>query len=335
MRILKEFKVPDFKFPKFKMKELSEIDEMKVDYEKVKEAQESKNKKDNKNYTPTEYKTIKEIFNYSTKEYEKEVFILEKFSPKEEFTQITYKQFKNDVNSLGTGLIKKLNLKNSRIVIIGENTYYWYVSYMALLCGVGIAVPVDKELPENEIENVIRRSRADCVIFSCKKKDIIKRVQDKLPEVKYFIQMNSDEKLNGRNVGINEIISQGRKILDSGDDEYLDIEIDPDEFKVLIFTSGTTSNSKGVMICNRNLADNINAVSAYVKLSKEDRFFSVLPLHHTYESTIGFLLPMAVRSVYCCLSRIKIYCSKSKRNKTNSNAYSSIIGGKFIQKDKC
>lgn len=335
MRILKEFKVPDFKFPKFKMKELSEIDEMKVDYEKVKEAQESKNKKDNKNYTPTEYKTIKEIFNYSTKEYEKEVFILEKFNPKEEFTQITYGGFKNDVNSLGTGLIKKLNLKNSRIVIIGENTYYWYVSYMAMLCGVGIAVPVDKELPENEIENVIRRSKADCVIFSSKKKDVIKKVQDKLPEVKYFIQMNSDEKLNGRNVGINEIISQGRKILNSGDNEYLDIEIDPDEFKVLIFTSGTTSNSKGVMICNRNLADNINAVSAYVKLSKEDRFFSVLPLHHTYESTIGFLLPMAVRSVYCCLPRIKIYCSKFKRNKTNSHAYSSIIGGKFIQKDKC
>ena len=195
---------------------------------------------------------------------------------------------------------------------------------MAMLCGVGIAVPVDKELPENEIENVIRRSRADAVIFSTKKKDVIKKVQDKLPEVKYFIQMNSDDKLNGRNIGINEIISEGKKLLDFGDDEYLKIEIDPEEFKVLIFTSGTTSNSKGVMICNRNLADNINAVSAYVNLSKEERFFSVLPLHHTYESTIGFLLPMAVRSINCCMSRIKIYCSRFKGNKANSNAYSSF-----------
>ena len=309
MRILKEFKVPDFKFPKFKMKELSEIDEMKVDYEKVKQVQENKNKKHTKNYTPTTYKTIKEIFNHSTTKYSKEIFILEKFNPKEEFTKITYEQFKNDVNSLGTGLIKKLNLKDSRIVIIGENTYYWYVSYMAMLCGVGIAVPVDKELPENEIENVIRISRADAVIFSSKKKDAIKKMQDRLPEVKYFIQMNSDDKLSGRNIGINEIISQGKKLLDSGDDEYLNIEIDPEEFKVLIFTSGTTSNSKGVMICNKNLAENINAVSAYAKLSKEDRFFSILPLHHTYESTIGYLLPMAVRSIYCYMSRIKIYCT--------------------------
>ena len=292
MRILKDFKMPNLKFPKFKMKEISEIDELNVDYEKVKQVQE--NKKDNKNYIPTQYKTVKEIFEKSSKEYAKEPFILEKFSPKGEFTTITYEQFAEDVNALGTGLIKKLNLINCRIVIIGENTYHWYVSYMAMLAGVGIAVPVDKELPENEIENVIKRSKADAVIYSTKKKDIIKKVQDKLPEVKYFIQMNNDDKLNGRNLGINEIINEGKKILNSGDKEFLNIEIDPDEFKVLIFTSGTTSNSKGVMICNRNLAENINAVSAYVKLTKEDRFFSILPLHHTYESTIGYLLPMAV-----------------------------------------
>ena len=192
MRILKDFKMPNLKFPKFKMKEISEIDELNVDYEKVKQVQE--NKKDNKNYIPTQYKTVKEIFEKSSKEYAKEPFILEKFSPKGEFTTITYEQFAEDVNALGTGLIKKFNLMNSRIVIIGENTYHWYVSYMAMLAGVGIAVPVDKELPENEIENVIKRSKADAVIYSTKKKDIIKKVQDKLPEVKYFIQMNNDDK---------------------------------------------------------------------------------------------------------------------------------------------
>ena len=294
MRILKDFKIPNFKFPKFKMKEVSEIDEMNIDYEKVKEVEENKNKKERNSYTPTTYKTIKEIFEKSTKQYANEPFILEKFNPKGDFTQITYKQFEEDVTALGTGLIKKLNLKDSRIVIIGENTYYWYVSYMALLCGVGIAVPIDKELPENEIENVIKRSKAEAVIYSSKKKDVIKKVQDRLSEVKYFIQMNSDEKLNGKNIGINQIIEEGKKILSSGDKEFSNIEINPNEFKVLIFTSGTTSNSKGVMICNRNLADNVNAVSAYVKLTKEDRFFSILPLHHTYESTIGFLVPMAV-----------------------------------------
>lgn len=293
MRILKDFKVPDFKFPKFKMKEISEIDEVKVDYDKIKKAEENKNKKEHKNYEQTHYKTIKEVFLRSIKEYADLPFILEKFKPKEAFTEITFKKFGEDVNSLGTGLVEKYNLKDSRIIIIGENTYHWYVSYMAMLCGVGIAVPVDKELPENEIENVIRRSKASAVIYSTKKKEVIKKIEDNLPEVKYFIQMNSSESLNGRDVGLDAIIKQGKELIDSGDKTFEEIQIDPEEFKVLIFTSGTTSNSKGVMICNRNLAENINAVSAYVKLTPEDRLMSILPLHHTYESTIGFLLPMA------------------------------------------
>ena len=105
--------------------------------------------------------------------------------------------------------------------------------------------------------------------------------------------MNSNNELEGRDIGIQTIIKQGKDMVNKGDNSFEKIEIDPDEFKVLIFTSGTTSNSKGVMICNRNLAENINAVSTYVKLYPSDRLFSVLPLHHTYESSIGFLLPFA------------------------------------------
>ena len=290
MRILKDFKIPDFKLPKLKMKEVNEIEEVKVDYNKMKKIQEGRKE----NYTPTEYKTIKEIFKRSMKKYPNNVLLLEKFNHKEEFKEITYKKFGEEVINLGTALTNKYGLKGERIVIIGENTYHWYLSYMTMLCGVGIAVPVDKELPENEIENVIKRSKAGAVIYSTKKKESIKKVQDKLPEVKYFIQMNSDDELQGRNVGLNTLLKEGRELVDSGDNSFEKIEIDPNEFKVLIFTSGTTSNSKGVMICNRNLAENINAVSAYVKLYESDRLFSVLPLHHTYESTIGFLLPFAM-----------------------------------------
>ena len=165
---------------------------------------------------------------------------------------------------------------------------------MTMLCGAGIAVPVDKELPENEIENVIRRAKASAVIFSTKKSDAIKKIEEKLPEVQYFIQMNSDSEISEKNVGMDCLIKQGKQLVEQGDNSFMDIKVDPDEFKVLIFTSGTTSNSKGVMLCNRNLAANINAVLAYVKLYPSDRFMSILPLHHTYESTIGFLLPFAI-----------------------------------------
>ena len=293
MRILKDFKMPNFKFPKIEMKGIETIDEVNVDYDALKKKNENFSKEKQRGYEPTQYKTIKEIFNKVKDKYANNTFILEKFNPKEKFQEITYHEFAQDVIALGTALTQKYHLKDERVVIIGENTYHWYVSYMAMLCGVGIAVPVDKELPPNEIENVIHRSRASAVIYSTKKKDVIKKVEDRLPEVKYFIQMNSDDTLQGREIGLNTIIAQGKELLEQKDNSFMEIPIEPDEFKVLIFTSGTTSNSKGVMISNRNLAENINAVSAYVKLYESDRLFSVLPLHHTYESTIGFLLPMA------------------------------------------
>lgn len=315
MRILKDFKVPDFKFPKFNMKEVSEIDEVKVDYEKIKKAEENQNKKNKKNYEGTNYSTIKEIFINSSKEYADRTFLLEKFNPKDDWTEITYNQFKNEVIGLGTALTRKLNLKDKRVVIIGENTHHWYVSYMTMLCGVGIAVPVDKELPENEIENVIRRSKASAVIFSTKKAEVIKKVAENLSEVKYFIQMNSKSEIEGRFVGLDYLIEEGKALVNGGDNSFMNIEIDPDEFKVLIFTSGTTSNAKGVMLCNRNLAQNVNAATAYVKLTPEDRLMSILPLHHTYESSIGFLLPFAMGCSISVCQGLKHIVSDLKETK--------------------
>ena len=315
MRILKDFKVPDFKFPKFNMKEVSEIDEVKVDYEKIKKAEENQNKKNKKNYEGTNYSTIKKIFINSSKEYADRTFLLEKFNPKDDWTEITYNQFKNEVIGLGTALTRKLNLKDKRVVIIGENTHHWYVSYMTMLCGVGIAVPVDKELPENEIENVIRRSKASAVIFSTKKAEVIKKVAENLSEVKYFIQMNSKSEIEGRFVGLDYLIEEGKALVNGGDNSFMNIEIDPDEFKVLIFTSGTTSNAKGVMLCNRNLAQNVNAATAYVKLTPEDRLMSILPLHHTYESSIGFLLPFAMGCSISVCQGLKHIVSDLKETK--------------------
>ncbi len=282
-------KIPNFKFKKIKMDSVEDLDDVKIDYEKIQE----QGKKKGGPYPLTHYKTVKEFFYESAKKYPEEDCILEKPDHKEPYKITTYAEFKRDVDALGTALIKLLNQKDKRVVIIGEAQYGWYASYMAMLCGVGIAVPIDKELPINEIENLIKRSRATTIIYSQKKAEDIKKIRESVDGIEYFIEMKSDKPLEGKDVGLNYLIESGKKILDSGDTSFEEIEIDPEEFKVLIFTSGTTSNAKGVMICNRNLAENINAVNAYVKLYPTDMFFSVLPLHHTYESTIGFLLPMA------------------------------------------
>lgn len=293
MRILRDFKLPDFKFPKMKMEGMENIQEMQVNYDQIDQIKDKKLK--NKYYEETHYKTVKEIFKRSIEKYKNNIYILERpnHDHKAKFEEFTYERFGNDAINLGTGLMKYLNLANERIIIIGENTYYWYVSYFSILCGAGIAVPVDKELPNNEIENVIKRSHAAAVIYSKKKKDAIDKIKDNLPMVKYFIEMNSNDGVQGRDVGIEHVIAEGKKLTDAGNTEYMDVEIDPEEFKFLIFTSGTTSQAKGVMLCHRNLAENVNAVSKYVKIYERDIFFSVLPLHHTYESSIGALLPFA------------------------------------------
>ena len=292
MKSLRDFKVPDFKFPKFKMKDISEIEEMNVDYDEIEKNKDKK--KDKKEFVPTNYNSIKEIFEYSTKTYASKEFILEKFDPKGKYEQISYEQFGKEVIGFGTALNRILKLENRpRIMILSETTYDWYVSYVTLLCGDAIAIPTDKELPENELENVIKRSKTDVIIYSEKKADSVKKIMDKFPQIKYFIKMYSKDELQNKTVGMQYLINEGIKFVNSGDDYFARMEADPDEFKVLLFTSGTTSNAKGVMLSSRNLAENINAATAYAKVYPEDRFFSVLPLHHTYESTIGFLLPMA------------------------------------------
>ena len=295
---LLDFKMPKIKFKKIKMKHIEEV-LSKINPEKIE-------KKIIKNRTTpyedaTHYKTVKEFFIKSINEYPNEPCILEKPNHKEPYKVTTYKEFGEDVFGLGTALINILNLKDKRVLIIGETQYDWYVSYMAMLCGVGIAVPTDKELPLNELENIVKRSRASAIIYSPKKEEDIKKIKEQIPEVEYFIEMKSEKPLNKKDVGIKSLIELGNNIIKSGNNDFEKIEIDPEEFKILFFTSGTTSNSKGVMLCNRNLAENINAVTAYVKVYPTDRLFSVLPLHHCYESTIGFLYPIAVgASVAVC-----------------------------------
>lgn len=295
---LRDIKVPNMKFKKMKMDVMEELNE--IDYEKL-EKKNLKKKRETPYEDMTHYKTVKEFFLNSAEKYPNEDCILEKPDHKTPYKITTYKEFKEDVLGLGTALTNVLNLKNKRVIIIGETQYGWYVSYMAMLCGVGIAVPTDRELPLNELENIIRRSRASAIIYSPRKAEDIKKIKEDIPEVEYFIEMKGENKLEDKNVGLQYLIDLGKSIIKSGDNSFEKIEIDPEEFKILFFTSGTTSNAKGVMLNNRNLAENINAVSAYVKLYPIDMLFSVLPLHHCYESTIGFLLPMATgASVAIC-----------------------------------
>lgn len=310
---LRDFKVPDFKFPKFKMKNIEKIDDL---------TEEAKKKGKQKEYKPgdpippaTRYETMQDCFKDVTEKFKDNVLVTEKFDHKGKYEEITYGVFREDVLSFGTGLLEYLGLRGKRVVIVSETTYDWYVSYMTLLCSGIIAIPMDKELPSNEFENLVKRSRASAIIYSKRKKELVDSIRDKVDTVDYYIEMYADNELKGKDVGFNNIKSIGKKLYENGNNAVLDTKIDKDEFKVLIFTSGTTSAAKGVMVCNRNLTENVYACQCYVYLKPTDRLFSVLPLHHTYESTIGFLYPFSQGASVAVCEGLKYIVPNLKESK--------------------
>lgn len=247
---------------------------------------------------PKEHKLIRESFDETTKRLPNKVGFLEKRPGMKTFREITYREFRNDVTSIGAALIEKLGLKGERIAIIGENSYEWAASYYSVVCGAGIVVPLDKELPASEVLNLVNRARAKAIFYSPRKKDIIDEIRDKADTLTYFIELYEDEnKLENRTENdytFDELVKLG---VEYDEDTLMNVPIDENEFKILLFTSGTTAQSKGVMLSNKNVISNCKAALEAVTLTEEDRFFSVLPLHHSYESTVGMIIP-----IYCGIS---------------------------------
>lgn len=200
---------------------------------------------------------------------------------------ITYEEFKNDVIYLGTSLIKN-GFLNKKIAVIGKNSYNWCVSYLAASI-VGIVVPIDKELHTDDVINFMNVSEAVCILGDNKNLSQISKNIDilKNKETKFI---NFDNKNN--QILFSSFKEDGKNLYLNGFTDFDKIEIDPDELRILLFTSGTTGNAKGVCLSQRNICSNILSIYGIVKVRKSDLFFSILPLHHTYECTIGFLLPI-------------------------------------------
>lgn len=199
-----------------------------------------------------------------------------------EIETVTYEQFKNDVVNLGTSLIDK-GFLNRRIAVIGKNSYDWCVSYMAATI-VGIVVPIDKELHTDDVINFMNVSQTVCILGDDKN---LSSILDNIQKVE-----NPDTEFITFEKNFASILEAGKKSYENGNTKFDDITIDPDELRILLFTSGTTGSAKGVCLSQRNICSNILSIYGIVKVKRSDLFLSILPLHHTYECTIGFLLPI-------------------------------------------
>ena len=217
---------------------------------------------------------------------------IEKEAGKDKFENITYREIKNKINGLGTYMLNKLNITGEKIAVIGENSHKWYVTYMAVACGVGIIVPLDKGLPENEILSLIERSEVKAIVYSHRRSEVIQNLREDLPEDMIYIDMQK-EKSDKEALSMDEIIAEGIKMIEKGDRSYIDAKIDRDAFSVLLFTSGTSDKSKGVMLSHKNLCANVYSCSCVVPTFGKYTCFSILPMHHTYEFTLDYLFMTA------------------------------------------
>lgn len=202
---------------------------------------------------------------------------------------VKYIEFKNHVEALGTALLD-LGLANKSIAVIGKNSYSWISSYIASSI-IGTVVPIDKELHVDDITNFINISEAKAVIGDAKHLKAIIGNKEKLNSDVILINMDNSG-INKDVINFNELISKGRKKLENGDDSFSKIEINPDDMHILLFTSGTTGNAKGICLSHKNICSNIMSVAQIVKVDKTTVVLSILPIHHTYECTLGHLLPL-------------------------------------------
>ena len=212
----------------------------------------------------------------------------------------TYEEVKNDIYALGTELIEN-GLTNKRIAVIGKNSYKWAISYLASSI-VGVVVPIDKELHSDDVINFMNVAECECILGDGKNLKTITENIEKLNNKKtIFVDFENS---------FEHYLEAGRTLLEKGNTKFEEIKINPDEMKILLFTSGTTGNAKGVCLSQRNICSNILSIYGIVKVKRSDLFFSILPLHHTYECTIGFLLPLYSGASICYCDGLR-YISKN------------------------
>ena len=206
----------------------------------------------------------------------------------DEYKTISHKEFRDDINALGTSLIN-LGLKDKRIAVISDNRYEWCTAYLAAVTGTGVIVPLDKALPENEIDSLINRSEVEAIFYSNKYDEIMNKLRkENSTKIEFFISMDLEEKKDGV-YSQSELTKEGKERIENGDTRFLDAKIDADKMSIMLFTSGTTAKSKAVMLSHKNICANLMDIVRTIEVTKEDRFLSFLPLHHTFECTVGFL----------------------------------------------
>lgn len=210
-----------------------------------------------------------------------------------DYKTYTHNEIRDMINYLGTALIN-LGLKDKRIAVIGENRYEWELSYLSVVCGTGIVVPLDKSLPANELEELIERSEVEAIFYSKPYEETVEKIKySEKNKLKHLISM--DSKIHTEGIySQKELIDQGKELVEKGDRSFIDAKINPEEMSIMLFTSGTTSKSKVVALSHKNMVSNVMDFASILDVNSDDRILSFLPLHHVFECTVGMLYSLYI-----------------------------------------
>lgn len=250
----------------------------------------NKKKYENQLYDVKYVETIKEMIDASVEAFPDRVAYMYKDEHKEPFKTMTYAEFKAEQNAIGAALIER-GFKGSKIAVIGENSHRWALSYYSVVCGVGVIVPIDRNLEPGEITNLLERADVEAIFASPKLAPTVVPLLDELPLVKQVIIMAApndevDELItDNRLITMSQLVAEGKELVAEGKQGYIDAQINADDLSTILFTSGTTGLAKGVMLSHRNLSQNVFNMSKYVHIPEAGRVLDVLPMHHVYEMT--------------------------------------------------
>lgn len=253
---------------------------------------------------------LKELICTSAEKYADHDAYLQKDKETGKFEAVRYGEVKSDMDALGTRLVD-LGLAGKKIAVIGETSYSWILTYFTVVCGVGVIVPLDKNLPSGELLGLIERSGAEAIVYSKKCRKNIAELFDDPKSIRFLISMeetssktssaeeaaaeeaaedaSSEDAVKATLLSLPDLIEEGRDLLEQGNTDYIDVDIDPDQMSTLLFTSGTTGAAKGVMLSHRNLASNCMQLSMLFKIPEPGIVLSILPIHHVYEMTCDIL----------------------------------------------
>lgn len=243
---------------------------------------------------PTKFNSIKEMLEIAEREVPDKIAFKYRVAG-DAVESVTYKKFIRRIRAIGSQLCK-MGFADKHIALTGENSYKWITVYLAVINSPGAYVPVDKELPFNDIARIVNNSDSEILFYSKKFENDLRANTDMFPNIKYFISLDSDEE-NGKFLSYSKLVERGEALLDSGYTEYLDNVNDTSEMRLLVYTSGTTGLAKGVMLSENNIVSCI-----YHGLRVETIYetcLSVLPYHHTYEAVIGILVSLHHHSTIC------------------------------------